>query len=397
MLDARHGPGQNLIVVQAAKKILYLVTEDWYFMSHRVSLARAARDAGYDVVVGTSIGEFGAILQDEGFEVLPVKFSRSMRRPWRDLSALLTIISYLRREKIELVHLVSLKPMLLGGAAANRLAGCVIGSFTGLGYLFTQQRSSWLRAVVIFLLRRIFRGAHAWAVVQNVDDQHELRTLGIGTQARNVLIAGSGVDTDVFQPPAARTGARVKVVLPARLLRDKGVVEFVAAARILAERQLPVECVLVGAIDPDNPAAIKLETLNAWQAEGHVRWDGYCRDMVAVYHSADLVCLPSYREGLPKALLEAAACGCALVATDVPGCRDICVHGETGLLVPPADATALASAIEQLVADSELRKRFGGKARELVCQQFAAEHIEAETLALYDTAISQSTPAGADN
>ena len=196
------------------------------------------------------------------------------------------------------------------------------------------------------------------------------------------MIRGSGVDTQVFRPHAEPDTVPT-FVLVARMLWDKGVGEFVDAARLLQQRGVRARCLLVGEADPENPAAIAREQLRRWHSEGHVEWWGHRNDMSEVLAGAHVACLPSYREGLPKTLLEAAACGLPLIATDVPGCREIAVHEETGLLVPPRDSLALAETMLRLASDAELRRRLGAAARQRVCDNFSTERITGETIALY--------------
>ena len=365
-------------------RVLYLVTEDWYFRSHRLALARAARDAGYRVTVATRLARHAEALAAEGFELVHVPFDRSLRRPDRDLAAYRGVRRLLHERRHDVVHAVSLKPILLG-LAASPVPQRVIASFTGLGYTFSSRdlRAQPIRALVSALLRYQLRGGRAWMTVQNEDDRALLAAAGIGVPERTVMIPGSGVSLAEFAATPQPAAAEPLVVLPARVLVDKGVREFVGAARLLRERGLAARFALVGAHDTHNPGAVPARELAAWRDEGLVEIWGHREDMPTVLAGADVVCLPSYHEGLPKALLEAAACGRALVATEVPGCRAICRDGETGLLVPPGDVPALADAIENLLADAGLRAMLGAAGRALVESHFAAERINAQTLALY--------------
>ncbi len=369
-------------------RVLYMVTEDWYFRSHRLALARAARDAGYRVTVATRLARHAAALAAEGFELVHVPFDRSLRRPDRDLAAFLGLRRLLRERRHDVVHAISLKPILLG-LAASPVPARVIASFTGLGYTFSSRdlRAQPIRTLVSALLRYQLRGGRAWLTVQNEDDRALLAAAGIGVPERTVLIAGSGVSLAEFPATPQPGNAVPLVVLPARVLVDKGVREFVGAARLLRDRGRAARFALVGAHDTHNPGAVPARELAAWREEGVVEIWGHRDDVPAVLAGADVVCLPSYREGLPKALLEAAACGRALVATDVPGCRAICRDGETGCLVPPGDVPALADAIEHLLADGGLRAALGAAGHALVENRFATERVNAQTLALYTRVI----------
>ena len=366
-------------------KLLFLVTEDWYFCSHRLPLARAAKAAGYEVVVATRIGRHADAISGEGFKLIPIGLRRRSHNPLRELAAILEIAGIYRRERPDLVHHVALKPVLYGSLAA-RLARvpAVVNALAGLGFVFASAslRARLLRPWVVGALRLLLDADGARLIVQNPDDRRMLVDHGVVAAARVRLIRGSGVDIRRFAPTPEPVGTPL-VMLPGRLLWDKGVGEFVAAARLLKERGVAARFVLVGDGDPENPAAIPDEVLQAWRQDGVVECWGRREDMPEVLGSSHIVCLPSYREGLPKALLEAAACGRPIVATDVPGCREIVIDGSNGLLVPPRDAPALAAAIVRLLAQAKLRAEMGRRGRELVELEFSEEIVVAQTLAVY--------------
>ena len=366
-------------------KLLFLVTEDWYFCSHRLPLARAAKAAGYEVVVATRVSAHAEAIRAEGFKLVPIGLRRSGRNPWRELKAILEIVGIYRRERPDLVHHVALKPVLYGAIAA-RLAHvpAVVNALAGLGFVFASasRKARLLRPWVVGALRLSVDADGSALIMQNPDDRKMLVEAGIVKAARIRLIRGSGVDIRRFAPSPEPAGTPL-VMLPSRLLWDKGVGEFVAAAGLLRERGAEARFALVGDGDPGNPATIPEGRLRAWQAEGAVEWWGRREDMPAVLASSHVVCLPSYREGLPKVLLEAAACGRPLVATDVPGCREIVIDGGNGLLVPPRDAPALAEAIGRLIKEPGLRADMGRRGRELVEAQFSEERVVAQTLAVY--------------
>jgi glycosyltransferase involved in cell wall biosynthesis len=367
--------------------VLFVVTEDWYFWSHRVDLARAARSGGYRVLLATRFTAHRARIEALGIECFDLPFERSLRHPQRDLRLLFALNALIGRERPGLVHLVALKPILLAS-----LALCVhprvrfVHALTGMGYLFSssdglaRRIQRCVRPVLKFLLSR----PNSHAIVQNDDDLRLLGDeLGVETKSSATLIRGAGVDLERYQPsPLPDTRAPV-VLLPARMLRDKGIAEFIAAAALVRARWPAARFVLVGGIDPDNPAAYSQGELLSAIADTGVEWWGHREDMREAYAQASIVCLPSYREGLPKALLEAAASARPLVATDVPGCRDICRPDVSGLLVPARDAVALAGAIETLLASEDLRARLAAGARALVEREFSSARVHAATLALY--------------
>lgn len=373
------------------RQLVYLVTEDWYFCSHRIDLARAAREAGYQVSVVTRVSDDGEKIRQEGFNLINVDFPRSPRNPWRDLRALLAIVRAYRRVRPDVIHHVALKPVVYGSLAARLAPGhpCIVNALTGLGFVFASRTflARLLRPFLSIMLRMVLRGRHSWAILQNTDDLNELTQRGFVDPHRCALIRGSGVDVNRYKL-SAPAGARPIVLLASRLLWDKGVAEFVEAAQQLRKMGLKARFVLVGEPDQENPAAVPRAMLRQWQDEGDVEWWGWRDDMPEVLRQASIVCLPSYREGLPKVLIEGAAAGRPLVATDVPGCREIVQHGVNGLLVPPRNAKRFAEAIKTLLDNEALREQMGKAGRVLVEEQFSMQHVIAETLTLYQRALS---------
>lgn len=370
-------------------KLLYLVTEDWYFWSHRLPLARAARDRGYDVVIATRVGECRERIESEGFRLLDIRLRRRSRNPVQEILAIAEIAAIYRRERPDLVHHVAVKPVLYGSLAA-RWTGVprVINALAGMGYLFT---SSHRRARLLqSMLEPAFRAALAVpgnrVILQNPDDARLLVERELIRREQVALIRGSGVDTRHFSPRPEQEGSPL-VVLASRMLWDKGVKEFVEAARILRKEGAAARFALVGDGDPDNPASIPTSTLKDWERRGDVEWWGFRGDMPDVFQQAHIVILPSYREGLPKVLLEAAACGRPIVATDTPGCREIVRDGVNGFLVPVRDPLSLARAVKRLIDSKELRQQMGGEGRRIVLDEFSQERVVWQTMALYGEAV----------
>lgn len=363
-------------------KLLYFVTEDWYFCSHRLPLAVAAHEAGFDVTVVTRVREHGESIRAAGLTLVPFEIERSGMNPLHELFTLLRLIVVYRRMQPDIVHHVAMKPVLYGSFAAY-LTGIRsrVNALAGMGWLFTSAGvgARLIKRAVRVALRRLL--ANGITLVQNPDDAELLGRLGVPYD--NIRrIAGSGVDLRHFHPTAEPDGIPV-IVFPARLLWDKGVREFVEAARLLRLRGLSARFLLVGEPDPANPASIPATQVADWVQEGTVEHLGWMKDMPCVFAQAHIVCLPSYREGLPKALIEAAAAGRPIVTTDVPGCREVVENGVHGLCVPPRDANALAGALARLIADSELRARMGAAARVRAEKEFGLEAVIAQTLALY--------------
>ncbi len=365
-----------------SKKLLYFVTEDWYFVSHRLALAIAARKAGFDVIVVTRVRGHGRMIEEAGLRLLPLELRRRGMNPLVELPLLWRLARIYRRERPDIAHHVAMKPVLYGSLAALvARTPHVVNALAGLGWLFTSRslRARALGGVVRTLFSILLKRGEV--VVQNPDDARWLTETGV--PANHVhLIRGSGVDAKIFAPRAEPAGEPV-VMLASRMLWDKGVAEFVEAARLLRASGPSARFVLVGEADVENPASIPVSRLVQWRDEGMVEWWGWREDMPATLAQASIVCLPSYREGLPRVLIEAAACARPIVTTDVPGCREIVREGENGLRVPPRNAGALAAAIQRLLNDAALRRRMGERGRALVEAEFSIEKVMAETLALY--------------
>ena len=372
--------------------LLFLVAEDWYFASHRLTLARAAVQAGYRVVVATRVTTHGDQIRAVGCEVIPLGWRRKIQAPWRELRDLLQIVRLYRELAPSLVHHVALKPIIYGSIAA-RLVGVqrVVNAVAGLGHIFTAQslRARALRPVLRLLLRHVVDSPRTRVIVQNPDDRQVLLRARIARPDRLVLIRGVGVDLGLFRHEPFVNGSPV-VLLASRMLWDKGVGEFVEAAKVLRTRGFAARFALVGDTDADNPGAIPRAQLIAWSHEGYVEWWGLRTDMPAVLSQAQIVCLPSaYGEGLPKILLEAAAAGRPIVASNAPGCREVVIHEHNGLLVPVRDVAALASAIATLLLDPALCREMGLRGRRLAETQFSADRSSAETLLVYHELLSE--------
>lgn len=372
--------------VQPKPKLVYLVSEDWYFVSHRLPLALAARDHGYDVTVIARVVKHADVIRDRGLALVPLTIDRSGTNPFADGAMALNVARYYRALRPDVVHHVAMKPVLYGSMAARvaRVPG-VVNALMGLGYVFSSDtaKAKALQPLVRALLKSALSRPNSRTIVQNRDDYQMLLDQGLAPKDHIALIRGSGVDLAAF-PFSELPAGRPRIVLPARLLRDKGIVEFVEAARILKAEGLDAEFVLAGSPDPVNPSSLSDSEIASYVRDGLVTCLGWRSDMAEVYRMATLVCLPSYREGLPKALLEAAAVGRAIVATDVPGCREIVHAGDNGWLVPARAAAALAAAIRDALSDPERLAHYGRQGRARVERDHAEAHIFSETIKLYD-------------
>jgi glycosyltransferase involved in cell wall biosynthesis len=367
-------------------RLLFVVTEDWYFWSHRLPMARAAQAAGFDVAVATRVRDHGAKIAGEGFRLIPLQaLDRQGRNPKGELKAIAELVAVYRREKPDLVHHVALKPVLYGALAA-RLAGvkAVVNAMAGLGFVFTARsvKARLLKPIISAAFRFLLRRKGSVLLVQNPDDRAVFVQAGLMPADRIALIPGSGVDISGFTPQPEPAGPPVALFV-ARLLWDKGLGELVEAARLLKERGVELTIQVAGDRDPANPACVPQETLDGWQAEGVVQFLGRRSDIATLWAGAHMAVLPSYREGMPKALLEAAASGRPLVSTDVPGCRALVRDGENGLLVAARSAVPLADALQTLAQDATLRQRLGAQARRDAEEIYSEQAVGAAVVALY--------------
>jgi glycosyltransferase involved in cell wall biosynthesis len=368
-------------------KLLFLVTEDWYFVSHRLPLAMSARERGFDVVVATRVREAGAKIRDAGLRLIPIDFERASLSPLSETKTISQLISLYRREAPDIVHHVALKPVLYGAIAA-RLAGtpAVVNAIMGLGFVFSSNsaKARVLRPAVQRLMKSALGRPGSRTIVQNADDFAFLESNRIAAPGTVRLIPGSGVDVDLYSQAPPPEGVPT-IVLPARLIRPKGVMEFVEAARRLIGQGHRARFVLCGAPDPSNPASLSEAEIQKLVQSGIVEHWGWRADMPAVLEAATAVCLPTYYgEGVPKSLIEAAASGRAIVTTDTPGCRDIVKHGVNGWLVAPRDVDALTQALREAITEPETVRRYGEQGRSLVRNGFSLQEIVRQTLAVYD-------------
>ena len=366
-------------------RLLFFVTEDWYFCSHRLPLAIAAKEAGFDVAILTRTKKHADTIRSAGIRLIPSTLERRSLSPFREFRELFRIIKIYRREQPDIIHQVALKPVLYGSFAALFVKKArVINALAGLGFIYTSDtlKSRLLKPFVTAAFRLLLNRDQNRVILQNPDDIKLLIENRILKQRLIHLVRGAGVNLKQFANTPEPTGD-VCIILAARMLWDKGIGEFAAAAQQLHRQGVTARFILVGKCDQHNPAAIPEEQLNQWQSEGSIEWWGHQDEMAAVYAKAHIVCLPSYREGLPKVLIEAAACGLPIITSDAPGCREVVRPSENGLLVPPRDKEALAEAMRKLIENPALRLQMGIRSRHIAEQEFAEEKIIAETLAIY--------------
>ena len=376
------------------RRVLYVVNVGWFFLSHRLSLAREAMARGYEVHLACGIEQSWERKQiaAHGITLHELPLQRSSGSLINALQVMNQIATVVARLQPAVVHLVALKVVLLGGLVTRRVSHRrIVAAFSGLGHIFTDEgvRARFARALVMPWFRLALRGESCVALFQNADDRAVFTSRGVVPERRTTLIRGVGVALDRFAPgevpgvDAITDPVRPLVVLPARLLREKGVQEFAEAARRLIAAGHAAEFAIAGSPDPENPSSFSAAEISALEKDYGVHALGHVEDIAGLLSRASIVCLPSYREGMPKALAEAAASGKPIVTTDVPGCRETVVHGVNGFLVPAKDAHALADAIEALLRDPELRRAMGVASRALAEERFDERALIARTLELY--------------
>jgi glycosyltransferase involved in cell wall biosynthesis len=365
-------------------KILLVANTDWYLYNFRLSLAKFLRDQGFEVALVSPGGRFAPLMLDSGFRWIEWDLGRQTLAPWKEMLGIIHLARIYRQEQVDLVHHFTVKPVLYGSLAA-RLLGVknLVNSVTGLGFVFLSQdiKAQLLRGFVKRFYRVAFGHPNCAIIFENESDRQYLRKEKVINTQSTWLIQGVGIDPFYFSPLPEPAGKPV-IVLPARLLWDKGVGVLVDAARLLRQK-VDVRVALVGEPDAGNPATVTSSTIQGWVQEGIIEWWGWQTDMRNVYTNCHVVTLPSFGEGVPTVLLEAAACARPIVTTDVAGCRDVVENGVNGLLVPPNDAPALAVALGKLIDDPALRIRMGAMGRQRVLEKFTNAHINAATLEVY--------------
>jgi glycosyltransferase involved in cell wall biosynthesis len=366
------------------RRLLYVVNEDFAFLLNRLPMARAAREAGFEVHVATRVDKGADAIEAEGFTLHRIPFRRGGLSP---LAAIPTIVALRRLEtkiRPKIIHHSGLQCCVYGSIAAIGSKIPVVNAITGLGYIFTSVnwRTRLLKRGMVTLLPRLLKSARSLVLVQNPDDRSALGRLGID-ETRIVLIPGSGVDTDLLRPLPEPAGP-ITIGFAGRLLTDKGIRALVAAHGILRNQGHDIDLIIAGNPDPANPASVSLEEAEEWGRQPGITWLGHIDNIVPLWRRCHVAVLPSHREGLPMSLLEAAACGRPMIATDAPGCREIVVDEQTGLLVPIEDPPALANAILRLAGSSQLRARFGQSARELVVTKLSARIVGDAVVGLYN-------------
>jgi glycosyltransferase involved in cell wall biosynthesis len=366
------------------RRLLYVVNEDWAFLLNRLPMARAAQKAGFEVHVATRVNTGARAIEAEGFMLHPIPLRRGGISPLSAIPAILALRQITGSITPDIAHHSGLQCCVYGAIAAVGRKFPYVSALTGMGYVFTSAtwRTRLLKAILKWLLPLLLNRAGDVVLVQNPDDRTALADLGIRA-ARIVLIPGSGVDTDTLQPLPEPDGP-ITYGFAGRLLTDKGIRALVTAHDIVRHQGLQTNLLIAGNPDPANPASVSVQEVNEWTQRAGITWLGHVKDISSLWKRCHIAVLPSHREGLPGSLMEAAACERAMIATDAPGCREIVIDGQTGLLVPIEDPKTLAQAIVKLATSPELRARYGRAARELVISKLSAKIIGEQVVQLYN-------------
>jgi glycosyltransferase involved in cell wall biosynthesis len=371
-------------------KLHFVVNEDWGFISHFLERAVASQSTGYSVEISAHCGEKKTMLEGAGFTLYPHNISRSGTNPLIEIQNLFKMVNVFRKSQPDIIHLIALKPIVVGAIAARIYGKAqVVCAPIGMGYLFSSndRKARFLQPVIRFMLRRILSLRNTQVIIENDEDCESLISGKFVKKSNIQVIKGAGVDLESY--PALPENFDTQVVtMFARVLRDKGVLDFVAAADIVKEQFPNSVFQLVGDCDPGNPTSFSEKQVRAWEDNGSVKWLGYRTDVPELLSKSNIVCLPSYREGLPKTLIEACAAQRAIVATDVIGCREVVSHESNGLLVPVRNPQKLAEAVARLLKDNELRALLAINGRFRAEKEFASSIVIEQTLAVYARVLS---------
>ncbi|PWS28192.1 glycosyltransferase family 1 protein [Pedobacter yonginense] len=369
------------------KKLFFVVNVDWFFLSHRLPIALEAIRRGYDVYLLTKDTGKRQIVESYGIKFIEIPFERSKTNPLKEVFLILKLRSVYLEHMPDIIHHITLKPSIYGTIASKSIEKPVkvVNAVSGLGYSFTDDRKSVGKVILIKLLKLAFKAKATNFIFQNPDDKEVYGQLDFLTPSNNVIIKGSGVDENEFTytPPIKKD--RLYITMLSRMLKDKGVMEFIDAANILrAQYEGQIKFILVGGIDLENPAHIKEAELNALCDGEYLDWQGFRTDVKHIYQQSDITCLPSYREGLPKSLIEAMAIGRPIVTTNAIGCKECVDDRLNGFLVPVKSSKILAEKLKLLIDDAQLRINMGLKSREKMVKEMSLAHVISETFKIYE-------------
>lgn len=368
------------------KKIVFVTNVDWFFISHRLPLAIEALKNGYEVYLLTLDTGRRKEIETLGVHFVNIPFKRSGSNPFHELYCIYALYKNYREIKPTVIHHITLKAALLGSLAAKLAHNdSVVNAISGLGYNFTDNRDGALQKVIKLMIDKAFKHPKFCFILQNPDDVKMIDDMNLVPKGNVFLIKGSGVDLNVFRETPPPCQNPIIFLFPARILLDKGVIEFINAAKLVRDKAFgKAKFILAGDCDQENLAVLKREDLEDLLEDNYIEWIGFQKEMYTVYKNSDVVVLPSYREGLPKSLIDACAVGRPIITTDVPGCRECVIEGYNGFLVPAKDCKSLAKVIERFLCDKELLFDFGHNSRKLAEKEFAIRMVISNTFKIYD-------------
>ncbi len=370
------------------KRILFVANVDWFFISHRLVIAEEAKKKGFEVIVAAEDTGRSSEIRDKGLEFINLSFSRSGTNPFKELVTLINFFNIYIKIKPDIVHHITLKPVIYGSIIAKivRVNG-VVNAISGLGYYFTKGRKSFVKKVMLYIMSLGFSRKNLVVIFQNKSDQEELINFGI-IKLSNIIVTikGSGVDLEKYYESPFPTFNQIIILLPSRMLWDKGVKELREASYILKEKYYnKVKFILAGLADEENRAGVPISYLKDWEEGGYINWVGYQKNMLEIYQNSHIVVLPSYREGMPKSLLEACAVGRAIITTNAIGCKETVEEGINGFKVPVANANLLANALEKLITNHDLIKQMGHNSRIKAEKEFDVKNVVEKHIEIYNS------------
>lgn len=368
------------------KKLLYFVSEDKYFLTHKLPHALIALKNGFDVLIVCKVSKFRKTIKSYGFEVKNINLDRSSLNFIKELKTIFELYKIFKNFKPNIIVNVALKPIIYGSICSKILDKFIdlkINSIVGLGYLFINRglKVFIIRTIVKKILLFFINDSKTALIFQNIDDQNYFLNQKIIKSCKYKIIRGSGVDTDFFKPSSI--SKKYDLIMHCRMLKDKGVLELVEAINKLKKKKIFLHVLLIGNPDEKNLASIKKSELEKWNSDKTIHWLPEQKDILKYIQQSRIAVLPSYREGFPKSLLEAASCGLPIITNDVPGCREICINNFNGFLVQTKNSSDLSKKIESLIQDVDLIKKMGENSRKLVLKNFSQNYISKQFLYLY--------------
>lgn len=372
-------------MTKKSQRILFVITEDWALISHRLHLVKAAIEAGYEVALAAKVSKYRKTLENKGIKIFEWNLSRGSLNPLKEINAIFSLVKILSIFKPNIIHAVAQKPVIYSGLARKIYnKASFVGTLGGVGFVFTSQslKAKLLKPIVIFLLKYVLSGNKIRLILQNQENIVTIKKLGIIDSKNIQLVRGAGVEIEKFLPSQIPENIPT-VILPGRLLWDKGVAEFIRIAKRIKARNIKSRFVLVGNNDPENPECVPQAKIDKWVSSGIVEHWGRCDNMETIYQKISIVCLPSYNEGLPKVLLEAASCSRPAVAFNVPGCREVIENKVNGFLVEFGNENELEKVLIKLINNKKLCDQMGKNGRNIVEREFSSKIINTQTFNIW--------------